>query len=118
MGENTTFTREKTRKKVIRFLLYFAITFFVIAGRAAQWVLNEWGDLTLDEVIFTMTQPLNGTDSGIIWSFILYAVVPHAPEGCREEGYEGKKASAHLAVAGLCGHCRSIRNDSDRRPVE
>ena len=76
MGENTTFTREKTRKKVIRFLLYFAITFFVIAGRAAQWVLNEWGDLTLDEVIFTMTQPLNGTDSGIIWSFILYAVVP------------------------------------------
>ncbi len=77
MENNTeTYSREKTRWKVIRFLLYFVITFFVIAGRAAQWVLVEWGDLTLDEVIFTMTQPLTGTDSGIIWSFISYAVLP------------------------------------------
>ena len=68
--------REKFRWKVIRFLLYFVITFFVIVGRSAQWVTEEWGDLTLDEVIFTMTQPLKGTDSGIIWSYITYSVVP------------------------------------------
>ena len=76
MSDTTAFTRERTRTKVIRFLLYFIITFFVIAGRSAQWVLNEWGDLTLDEVMFTMTQPLNGTDSGIIRSFFIYAVLP------------------------------------------
>ena len=43
MSNQITFTREKTRYRVIRFLLYFVITFFVIAGRSAQWVLNEWG---------------------------------------------------------------------------
>ncbi len=110
MSSSTEFSREKTRTKVIRFLLYFVITFFVIAGRAAQWVLNEWGDLTLDEVIFTMTQPLNGTDSGIIRSFFLYAVLPgvvilavlifvehmflmkkQPPKGKKVKGEDGKK---------------------------
>ena len=110
MDSSTTFTREKTRYKVIRFLLYFLITFFVIAGRSAQWVLEEWGDLTLDEVMFTMTQPLNGTDSGIIWSFITYAVIPgvviltvlivvehvflmkkQPPKGKKVKGEDGKK---------------------------
>ena len=75
-SQETSAGREKIRWKVIRFLLYFVITFFVIVGRSAQWVTEEWGDLTLDEVIFTMTQPLKGTDSGIIWSYITYSVVP------------------------------------------
>ena len=110
MSETTEFTREKTRTKVIRFLLYFTITFFVIAGRASQWVTVEWGDLTLDEVVFTMTQPLNGTDSGIIWSFMRYAVLPgvvilavlmiiehvflmkkQPPKGKKEKGENGEK---------------------------
>ena len=112
MSNQITFTREKTRYRVIRFLLYFVITFFVIAGRSAQWVLNEWGDLTLDEVIFTMTQPLNGTDSGIIMSYFTYAVLPgiviltilivvehlflmkkQPPKGKKVKGEDGKKTT-------------------------
>ena len=75
-AETSSFVREKTRTKVIRWLLYFVMTFFIISGRTAQWILNEWGDLTLDEVIFTITQPMNGTDSGIIRSYFVYAVFP------------------------------------------
>ena len=75
-AETSAFVREKTRTKVIRWLLYFVMTFFIISGRTAQWILNEWGDLTLDEVIFTITQPMNGTDSGIIRSYFVYAVFP------------------------------------------
>lgn len=70
------FVREKFRWKVIRFIFYFLTTFFVIAGRSAQWMLEEWGDLSFDEVVFTMTQPLKGTDTGIISGYIVYAVVP------------------------------------------
>ena len=70
------YVREKTRWRVIRIILYIVIGLCLLAGRSAQWVTEEWGDLTLDEVIFTMTQPLKGTDSGIIRSYILYAVVP------------------------------------------
>ena len=72
----TKYVREKTRWTVIRVLLDIAIFIAVLAGRSAQWVTQEWGDLTLDEVIFTMTQPLTGTDSGIIWSYITYALIP------------------------------------------
>ena len=58
--------REKARWRVIRFLLYFLMMFMMIAGLSAKWVTDEWGDLSLDEVMFTITQPLKGTDSGII----------------------------------------------------
>ena len=74
--KETKYVREKTRWTVIRVLLDIAIFIAVLAGRSAQWVTQEWGDLTLDEVIFTMTQPLTGTDSGIIWSYITYAAIP------------------------------------------
>jgi len=66
----TAIVREKTRWRVIRFLMYFFMFFFVLAGRSAQWVTEEWGDLTLAEVVFTLTQPLEGTDSGLIKTYI------------------------------------------------
>ncbi len=106
----TEFKRERLRWRVIRILLFFVTTLFLIAGRSAQWVLVEWGDLTLDEVIFTMTQPLDGTDSGIIGSYITYAVLPgiivllilvavykiflqkkQPPKGKKVKGADGKK---------------------------
>ena len=67
--------REKARWRVIRFMLYFLMMFMLIAGLSAKWVTDEWGDLSLDEVMFTITQPLKGTDSGIIWGYIRYCVV-------------------------------------------
>ena len=67
--------REKARWRVIRFLLYFLMMFMMIAGLSAKWVTDEWGDLSLDEVMFTITQPLKGTDSGIIWGYIGYCIV-------------------------------------------
>ncbi len=129
------YAREKARWKVIRFLLYFVITFFIIAGRAAQWVLSEWGDLTLDEVIFTMTQPLNGTDSGIIWSFILYAVVPgviilvaliviehifimkkQPPKGKTVKGEDGKKT--RLPVELTAEQEEALKKDHEKKDTK
>ncbi len=49
------YVREKTRWRVIRIILYIVIGLCLLAGRSAQWVTEEWGDLTLDEVFFTMT---------------------------------------------------------------
>ena len=74
MDSKVYLKREKTRWRVIRFLLYFVTTFMMIAGLSAKWVTDEWGDLSLDEVLFTLTQPLKGTDTGIIWNYIGYCV--------------------------------------------
>ena len=57
---------EKLRWKVIRFLMYFVMFFFLIAGRTAEWALDEWGDLTLDEIMFTLTQPLKGASEKMV----------------------------------------------------
>ena len=73
--EKGPYVREKMRWHVIRFLLFFTMLLFLVLGRSAQWVTVEWGDLTLDEVVFTMTQPLKGTDFGIIWSYIRYSLI-------------------------------------------
>ena len=73
--ESGPYVREKLRWNVIRFLLFLTMFLFLVLGRSAQWVTVEWGDLTLDEVIFTMTQPLKGTDSGIIWSYTRYSLI-------------------------------------------
>ena len=48
---------------------------FLLVGRSAQWALEEWGGLNLDEILFTLSQPLRGTDAGIIRNYIVYAPV-------------------------------------------
>jgi len=68
--------QKKGSGRVGRILLYIVLFLAVLIGRSAQWALDEWGDLTLAEIAFTLTQPLTGTDTGIYVSYVLYAVVP------------------------------------------
>ena len=74
-GVKPPYPREKANFRVIRFIMYFVTTFMMIAGLTSKWVTDEWGDLSLDEVMFTITQPLKGTDTGIIWNYIAYCVI-------------------------------------------
>lgn len=73
MRQDGPFVREKARWRVIRFFLYFIMMFMLIAGLAGKWVLSF--DITLDEMIFTMTQPLQGTDNSIIGNFMIRCVL-------------------------------------------
>ena len=112
--------REKARWRVIRFMLYFLMMFMLIAGLSAKWVTDEWGDLSLDEVMFTITQPLKGTDSGIIWGYIGYCIVgpvvllavllaiyhlflmPKQPPKGKKQKKDGKAIRAAGNPEGLC----------------
>lgn len=67
--------KHKTVLSVIGLIL---ASFFLLAGRSAQWALDEWGNLNLDEILYTMTQPLRGTDKGIVLNYVVYAVIPAA----------------------------------------
>lgn len=58
-------------------MLILAGLFFLV-GRSAQWALEEWGGLNLDEILFTLSQPLKGTDSGIIRNYAVYSLLPTA----------------------------------------
>ena len=91
--------RKKKKGSVGRFFLYFVMTFLFIVGLSARWVMVEWGDLTLDEVVFTLTRPLQGTDPGIIWSYVLSCIFP-----------------AVILLAALLIAGRFLRSSGSRKP--
>lgn len=69
-----------TIKKVLAAILYIVIGMAVFAvslvGFSANWVFHRWGDLDMDEIIFQLQMPLEGTGDGMIGEFILSAVLP------------------------------------------
>ena len=42
------------------------VTVYNLAG----WVLDTWGLLTIDEIIFHLTVPIEGTNTDIVWDGI------------------------------------------------
>ncbi len=68
---------EKRKKKpgiAITVFLYILAGLFLMAGRAVLWAKDQ-ASLNLDEILYTITRPLNGTDSGIIFSLISFVVL-------------------------------------------
>ena len=45
------------------------------------WMENYFADLTMDKLIFQMRVPMTGTNSDIVWNYLLYAVPPCAVTG-------------------------------------
>ena len=67
----------KTQKKgrILRVLFCLLLTAAVLIGRIAQWVMEQ-ASLNLDEILFTLTHPVDGTDAGFYWSIIRFSVIP------------------------------------------
>ncbi len=63
------------RGRVLRGVLYIIILLTIILGRAARWVMSEFS-VNLDEIIYTLTNNLDGTDLSLVRSFVLYVLVP------------------------------------------
>ncbi len=64
-----------TKGRVLRGVLYTVIVVTLILARGAGWVMSEM-NVNLDEILFTLTNSLNGTDLALVRSFIFYAVIP------------------------------------------
>ncbi len=63
------------KERILRGVLYTVIVITLFLARAAQWVMSEFS-VNLDEIIFTLTNSLEGTDLSLVWSFLLYVAVP------------------------------------------
>ena len=71
--------KEGSRQKgkiVIAVLLAAFVCAGVLAACAATWTLRQWGGLTMEEIVYELGAPLEGTGNGMIESFILKCVVP------------------------------------------
>ena len=62
----------KSTKKVAVFLLLMAVWM----ASSFVWLQSYFADLTMDKLIFQMRVPMTGTNSDIIWNYLLYAVPP------------------------------------------
>ena len=66
--------RGKSRR-VLRVILYVILTLSLVFGRILQWIMSQ-ASLNLDEILFTITNPVNGTDAGFYWNVFRFSVIP------------------------------------------
>lgn len=69
--------KQKRKPGIIRIVLTFVISFlFILLGLSGRWGSVTWGNLSMDEMVFTLTQNLTGTGQNMIGKYIYAAVVP------------------------------------------
>ena len=70
----------KKEKRPIGTFLYILIIIFaflaIVAGFMAAWMLRTWAHLTMEELVFHLTAPAEGTSSTIITSALITAGIP------------------------------------------
>lgn len=47
-----------------------------LVGFGAVWGLTKWGDIDIDEIIFQLQSPLQGTESGMLTDYFLKGLLP------------------------------------------
>ena len=57
---------------MVKFLL-FQLFFLLFINR---WIYNNFGNVKIQEILFTLLSPTSGTDTSLIYSFILKALIP------------------------------------------
>lgn len=60
------------------FCILTGVLLFLVAliGFAARWGLTTWGELDIDEIIFQLRAPLEGTGNGMIADYIIKGLLP------------------------------------------
>lgn len=75
-AKSVTIRRSGSRiRKVLTVLLLALAVFFITTAR---WAFTMWSNLKLEEIIYELSTPLQGTGSGIVLSFLLYCILPTA----------------------------------------
>lgn len=70
-----------TRKKELLFLVLkifslFIIAFFALATASIQWARIKWGELSIYEIIYHLTAPLEGTSNDMLIEFSVKCILP------------------------------------------
>ena len=70
----------KSLKSVLSALFYVLTALFVflvsLIGFASRWAFVTWGDIDMDEIVFHLQQPLQGTGDGMIGDYLLKGLLP------------------------------------------
>lgn len=68
------------KKKIKIIFEYIVVVLLVFVGSllafAARWAVSSFGDISVDEIIFHLMVPLEGTEGSVLEEFALQALVP------------------------------------------
>lgn len=67
---------KKRLKRVIRFLTYLLIIIAVLIVYSTKWSQVTYGNIQMEEILFYLTVPLQGTEKGLLVSFIKKSLIP------------------------------------------
>ena len=65
----------KKRNKLLLILFTFLTFFIVLLLLTNIWIYNNFGNVKIQEILFTLLSPTSGTDSSVIYSYILKVVL-------------------------------------------
>lgn len=72
--------KPKKGRKILCGILYGLVGLFVfllsLIGFSANWAFSNWGEIDINEIIFQLKAPLEGTGNGMIGDFLLKALAP------------------------------------------
>lgn len=66
----------KIVRKILSIVNLIAIFITTLAVQSTKWVKETYGDITFDEILFTLTAPIRGTEDSLIESFKNDALKP------------------------------------------
>lgn len=70
-------TKDKKGLKIIGIVCSFIIvTLVVLICFSIKWMFDTWINLSMDELIYHLTAPLEGTNKEMIWQYVRACVVP------------------------------------------
>ena len=70
-------TKDKKELKIIGIVCSFIIvTLVVLICFSIKWMFDTWINLSMDELIYHLTAPLEGTNKEMIWQYVRACVVP------------------------------------------
>ena len=65
------------RKNIILFVIVTLFSFLSIFLLFTNcWIYNNFGDVKIQEILFTLLAPTSGTDMSLVYSFILKVLLP------------------------------------------
>ena len=75
-GESVLESKQKLFNYIIIFLCEVFVFLSALFCLSMRWVFFTWNNLTMDELVFHLNTPLEGTNEGMVMEYIIYALLP------------------------------------------
>ena len=66
----------ETIKKILYTVLLIIVFLMLLISFSSHWALNTWGGLSMDEIVYHIKAPLEGTERSLIIAYVLKCIVP------------------------------------------